>query len=141
MRNIFIIISLMLLAWSCSTKIKTTHKSKDILKMEVLGYYQGSKMLGYLVESAKVENNYLIMNIVYEGGCQPHTFRLIADSTFREGNPPITNLFLVQDSNNDKCHDKVKKELIFDISRLQNFKHEKMILNIDNLNTLLYERK
>ncbi len=128
------------LLYSCTSKFKKKDTNNK-LKLEILGNYEGNAKLGYLVESVKLNGDFLIFNIVYEGGCKPHSFRLIGDSLILKSKPPQTNLYLLHENNGDKCTEKIKKELIFDVSRLKNFKYNPLILNIDHLNSVTYEYK
>jgi hypothetical protein len=131
----------LLLFGACHHKLTSKTNSSNIQKMEVLAYYQSSGKLGYKVESVKIDGDKLIFNIIHNGGCKPHTFRLIGDSTILKSKPIQTNLYLVHENNDDICADEIKKELIFDISRLKNMGHNPIQINIDHLNTLLYEYK
>jgi len=125
---------------ACHQKINKNN-AKNIQKIEMLGNYQSSGKLGYLVTSVKIIEDQLSINIIYNGGCKPHSFRLIGDSTILQSNPVQTNLYLVHENNGDNCSNEIKKELIFDISRLKNLHHNPIQLNLDNLNTLTYQYK
>lgn len=126
---------------ACHPKLKPESNRKNVQKMEMMAYYQSSGKLGYMVDGVKIEGNNLIFNIHYQGACKPHTFRLVCDSAILKSKPVKTNLYLVHENNGDTCTDEIKKELIFDISRLKNLHHNPIQLNIDNLNTVLYEYK
>jgi len=126
---------------SCHKKITPKSTSNNIQKIEMMAYYQSSRKLGYLVESVEIEGDKLIFNIIHNGGCKPHTFRLIGDSSILKSKPIQTNVYLVHESNGDICAEEIKKELIFDISKLKNMGYNPLQINIDNLNTLLYEYK
>ena len=131
------LITLSLLA--CNPKSSAVSKSKEVQKIEILAYYQSSGKLGYLVESVKIDGDKLIFNVVYMGGCKPHTFKLIGDSSISASKPAQTNLYLVHDNNGDNCTNEIKKEIIVDIARLKNMRVNPIELNIDNLNTVLYK--
>jgi hypothetical protein len=139
--NKIILLFMVLAGLACNPKSSPKSKTNTIQKVEILAYYQPSGKLGYLVESVKVDGDKLIFNIIHNGGCKPHTFRLIGDSTIAKSKPVQTNLFLVHENNGDICADELKKELIFDISRLKNFGFNPIQLNIDHLNTVTYEYK
>ncbi len=139
--NKIILFFLAITNFACNHKSGPKSKAKDIQKVEILAYYQSSGKLGYLVESVKVDGDKLIFKIIHNGGCKPHSFRLIGDSTIAKSKPVQTNLFLVHENNGDICADEIKKELIFDISRLKNLGFNPIQLNIDHLNTVLYEYK
>ncbi len=137
--NKFILLLCVLVICACNPKSIPAITSAGKQKIEVMAYYQSSGKLGYLVESIKIEDNLLFFNIKYIGGCKPHTFRLIADSSISASKPVQTNLYLVHENNGDNCSDEIKKELIFDIARLKNMGFNPLELNIDNLNTLTYK--
>lgn len=138
--NLLLCLPLIILT-ACKPKATKTSTQKNVPKIEILANYQSSGKLGYLVESVKIEGDKLIFNIVHNGGCKPHSFRLIGDSTILKSKPVQTNVYLIHENNGDICADEIKKELIFDISRLRNLGYNPIQLNIDNLNTLLYEIK
>lgn len=139
--NKYCILVCFALLMACHPKSSPKVSSKDVLKVEMMAYYQSSGKLGYLVESLKLEENNLKFNIQYQGGCKPHSFRLICDSSLTKTIPAQTNLYLVHENNGDNCTQEIKKELIFDISRLKNLRNNSLLLNIDNLNTVQYETK
>ena len=126
---------------ACNPKSSAVSKSKEVQKVEILAYYQSSGKLGYLVESVKIDGDKLIFNVVYMGGCKPHSFKLIGDSSISTSKPIQTNLYLVHDNNGDNCTNEIKKELTIDIARLKNMHINPIELNIDNLNTVLYQYK
>jgi hypothetical protein len=135
------IVGCLLMIAACNKKSIPGNSKKEIPKVEMMAYYQASNKLGYLVESVKINGNNIVFKIVHNGGCKPHTFRLICDSSIAKSNPVQTNLYLVHDNNGDTCADEIKKELIFDITRLKNLGYNPIQLNIDHLNTVLYEIK
>lgn len=139
--NRLVILGSVFACLACHPKSGQMAKSKAIPKMEILAYYQPSGNLGYLVESVKIEGDKIIFNIIHNGGCKPHSFRLIGDSTILKSKPVQTNLYLVHENNGDTCADEIRKELIFDISRLKHLGYNPIQLNIDHLNTILYEFK
>lgn len=137
--NNFMMLACAFLMLACHPKSNPQKSKTETQKLEMLAYYQSSGKLGYLVDAVKVENDNLYFNVVYHGGCKPHTFRLICDSLILKSKPVKTNLYLLHENNGDTCHNEIKKELIFDISRLKNLHHHPIQLNIDNLNTVIYE--
>lgn len=139
--NKIVLSLLMFFMAACHPKSRPDSKSKDIQKIEILAYYQSTGKLGYLTESVKIEGDKLIFNILHNGGCKTHSFRLIGDSTIAKSKPVQTNLYLVHENNGDTCANEIRKELIFDISRLKNLGFNPIQLNIDHLNTILYEYK
>ena len=139
--NKFLFLGCVIFMMACQSKLSPKASPKEVLKLEMMAYYQSSGKLGYLVEAVKIEENNLKFNIVYQGGCKPHSFRLICDSSLTKTQPIQTNLYLLHENNGDNCADEIKKELIFDISRLKNLGNKSLQLNIDNLNTVKYEIK
>lgn len=142
MKMIKIYLSVLILGfYACNQKTSPAKHTIEKQKVEIMAYYKSSGKLGYLVESVKLVEDQLIFNIVYNGGCKPHTFKLIADSSVSSTTPIQTNLFLVHENNGDNCVDEIKKELVFDIKRLKNLGFNPIQLNIDNLNTISYQYK
>src|SRR5215210_4845368 len=46
------------------------------------------------ITAVALERNILKINVNYQGGCQPHTFGLHAQTAFLESNPPQWSLYL-----------------------------------------------
>ena len=139
--NKLLIVLITIVSMACNPKSSAISKSNEIQKIEIMAYYQSSGKLGYLVENVKIVDDHLIFNVVYTGGCKTHTFRLIGDSAMSDTKPVQTNLFLVHENNGENCTTEIKKELVFDIARLKNLHQNPLLLNIDHLNSVLYQYK
>lgn len=78
---------------------------------------------GFPTDTAKItattlEKNILKIQVVYQGGCQEHTFELHAWTGFLLSNPPQGELYLFHDSHGDTCTETIEKLLSFDLTRL-----------------------
>lgn len=70
------------------------------------------------ITAVTLEENILKIQVVYQGGCQEHTFELHAEPAFLQSNPPQGILFLSHDSHADTCTENVEKLLSFDLTPL-----------------------
>lgn len=78
---------------------------------------------GFSTDAAKItaitlEKNILKIQVVYQGGCQEHTFELHAWTGFLLSNPPQGELYLSHDSHGDICTGNVEDLLSFDLTPL-----------------------
>lgn len=76
---------------------------------------------GFPTDTAKItaitlEKNILQIQVVYQGGCQEHTFALHAWTGFLLSNPPQGELYLSQDAHGDPCKETIEKRLSFDLT-------------------------
>lgn len=91
------------------------------------------------INSLKIENNCLKIQFS-AGGCNGKTWqvKLIDSENILESNPPQRNLKLSL-KNEEPCEAYIKKEIAFDISKLQ-VEGNKVLLNITNSDKqILYE--
>jgi hypothetical protein len=65
-----------------------------------------------------LEKNILKIYVVYQGGCQEHTFELHAWTGFLLSNPPQGELYLSHDAHGDTCTETIEKLLSFDVTPL-----------------------
>jgi hypothetical protein len=78
---------------------------------------------GFPTDAAKItaitlEKNVLKIQVVYQGGCQEHTFELYAWTGFLLSNPPQGELYLSHDAHEDICTETIEKQLSFDLTPL-----------------------
>jgi hypothetical protein len=62
--------------------------------------------------------NILKIHVVYQGGCQEHSFELNAWTGFLLSNPPQGELYLSHDAHGDICTEAIEKLLWFDLTLL-----------------------
>ncbi|MGD9329244.1 MAG: hypothetical protein PVH48_09785, partial [Cyclobacteriaceae bacterium] len=91
-----------------------------------------------------IQNDSLMIEVQYGGGCGPTDFELITDGLFMESNPVKLNVILAFDDE-DPCEMAVKKNLCFDLSNLAAYYNDsyqttegKIVLQILDYNTITY---
>jgi hypothetical protein len=70
------------------------------------------------ITAITLEKNILEIHVVYQGGCQEHSFELHAWTGFLLSNPPQGELYLSHDAHEDTCTENVEKLLSFDLTPL-----------------------
>ena len=101
----------------------------------------------YVIHTATITGNILVLEVQYSGGCAEHAFKLIAPDAFMESSPVQINLLLVHDSHGDNCEAWLTETLLFDLLPLKNVYEqyypsspEIIILQLAEYNySLLYE--
>jgi hypothetical protein len=78
---------------------------------------------GFPTDAAKItaislEKNMLTIQVVYQGGCQEHSFELHAWTGFLMSDPPQGELYLSHDSHGDSCTETAEELLAFDLTPL-----------------------
>ena len=78
---------------------------------------------GFRTNAAKItavtlDNDVLKIQVVYQGGCQEHTFELHAETAFLQSYPSQGILYLSHDAHEDSCTENVEKLLSFDLAPL-----------------------
>jgi hypothetical protein len=98
----------------------------------------------YEVTDSRINNDSLMIEVQYGGGCGPIDFELITDGLFMESNPVKLNVILAFDDE-DPCEMAVKKNLCFDLSNLATYYNDsyqttegKIVLQILDYNTITY---
>lgn len=85
------------------------------------------------ISAIRIEGNILFIEVSYSGGCNAHQFEIIGSNMIAKSLPPIRQIQLVHESNNDKCESLIKQTLEIDIKDLA-YKQEagsKIILTLD----------
>jgi len=70
------------------------------------------------VNQISLEGDNLTIDVTYQGGCQQHTFELVAWSAFLESLPPQVTLYLSHNAHGDNCTEETNLKLTFDLSPL-----------------------
>tara|TARA_B100001758_G_scaffold245658_1_gene259096 strand:+ start:205 stop:648 length:444 start_codon:yes stop_codon:yes gene_type:complete len=121
MKHLLIISSLAILLISCAnTKnifIKKEKKEKNICKKAELGIYP-SQSDKFDILDVKISGNIMTLKIGYAGGCKNHEFSIIGSQMISKSLPPIRNIQLIHNSNDDSCESYVTQNLDIDISNL-----------------------
>ena len=67
---------------------------------------------------AKISGNIITLKIGYSGGCKNHEFSIIGSQMISKSLPPIRNIQLIHNSNDDNCKSYITQNLEYDISNL-----------------------
>jgi len=79
------------------------------------------------VRNIRIEDDCLIIEVVYGGGCGTVNFELISNGQILESNPSQIQLFLKLDDQ-DTCKAMLSREIRFNISQFNNLKTEKGVV-------------
>jgi len=77
-----------------------------------------SKGANYTIKNVIRENDFIILNLTYSGGCKQHLFEIIWDGIVFTDDPCHMNLLLIHDDNNDSCEALVDKTIIINLEEL-----------------------
>ena len=67
------------------------------------------------INSAKIEDGILFLNVSFSGGCKEQTFELIGSEIIMKSMPPKRTLTLLRDDKGDTCREWVTRELKFNL--------------------------
>lgn len=70
------------------------------------------------ITSIILEEDILKIQVVYQGGCQEHTFELHAETAFLQSYESQGVLYLSHDAHGDTCTENIEKLLSFDLTPL-----------------------
>jgi hypothetical protein len=70
------------------------------------------------IESAVVQDDELVLDVSYSGGCADHTFGACWDGLFLESFPVQVHLAISHDDGDDACDAVVSEQIVFDLSPL-----------------------
>lgn len=82
----------------------------------------------YTLQEAGIENNNLVLNIFYGGGCAQHEFILYASDSWLPTAPPGKTVTLVHNANGDTCEAAFFEELSFDLTEIQHSESDQILL-------------
>ncbi len=68
---------------------------------------------------ASIEEENLILNITYAGGCKVHKFELVWDGLYFESSPVQVNLSLHHSNENDNCKARKNKKIAFSLADIK----------------------
>ena len=130
MKPLLIISSLAIILISCSSsKNIFIRKEKKVEKKETI-IYKKAELGKYPSQSdqvdildVKISGNVMTLKIGYKAGCKNHEFSIIGSQMISKSLPPIRNIQLIHDSNDENCETYVTQNLEYDIS---NFAYKKV---------------
>ena len=130
MKPLLVISSLAIILISCSNskniyikkEKKVEKKESNIHKKAELGKYPlQSDQVDIL--DVKISENIMTLKIGYLAGCKNHEFSIIGSQMISKSLPPIRNIQLIHDSNDENCETYVTQNLEYDVS---NFAYRKV---------------
>lgn len=77
-----------------------------------------SKEANYTIKNAVRENDLIIIDLSYSGGCKQHSFEIIWDGIVYTDDPCHMNLLLIHNDNNDSCEALINETIIVDLKEL-----------------------
>jgi hypothetical protein len=89
------------------------------------------------IDSIYIQNDSLIVEVQYGGGCEVHEFSLKSNGAYLKSKPVQLNLALEHKANNDMCRALLYKRLAFDIKKAQGGGGNEVKLIVNNDRTIL----
>lgn len=107
--------------------------------------FQSIQADSFTIDTVFIRNDCIYLNVYYRGGCKDHGFDLYCTGPFIKTNPPGCDVFLSHDSNEDSCDINMSQSLEYDLTPLDKYDEDKLILYIHSyddqiLRTLMYEK-
>jgi hypothetical protein len=136
-KNLTVILILFFLC-SCKTKnkvLESSSKENSLKAIDLLidkNYQEKKQDKSFGVNYAEIQDNQLILEINYSGGCAEHGFQLTSNGMWAKSYPPQMFLYINHNSNDDKCRELVSKKLYFNIESAQYSGTNLVILKIEN---------
>ncbi len=70
------------------------------------------------ITAAKIEGNFLVLDVRYSGGCQEHTFRLVGNTMISKSLPPRRGIDLIHETPSpDNCKAMIMRQIKIEISQ------------------------
>ncbi len=82
-------------------------------------YYENAPRDPVTFNEIVIENDNMMLEVSFGGGCKKHDFLLVSGSSFMESYPVQIAAVLSHDAHNDSCEALIIKELTFDLSPLK----------------------
>ena len=73
----------------------------------------------YVINAATVQDGILHINVSYTGGCETHTFTLVAEPMFLESFPVQLRVSLAHNANGDTCKETLTEDYHFDLTPIK----------------------
>ena len=73
----------------------------------------------YVLNSATITDDTLVLNVSYGGGCEDHQFTLVASGVFLESFPVQLSVSLAHNANSDPCEAWLTEDYHFDLSAIK----------------------
>ena len=79
--------------------------------------YKGQKGNFEILEKRQ-DGPFLMVKLVYSGGCNEHFFEASWDGNYMKSLPPQVNVTLTHVNNDDACRERIEKEIAIDLRKL-----------------------
>ena len=73
----------------------------------------------YTINASTVQDDILSVDVSYSGGCETHTFTLVAEERFLESLPVQLRVSLAHNANGDTCEALITEELHFNLTTIK----------------------
>lgn len=116
----FFILSIALFVLGCKTPKDSMDQSSETSRLKMVATLGEINVASdpITIKNARVEDNYLFIDVSYSGGCEDHTFAVVGSEMISKSLPPIRSVQLVHSAKGDQCKKLVEETLIVDISKL-----------------------
>jgi len=126
--NYLLLLATLPLFFACKTPKESTKKANSTKNemteiTAILGDITTFSDPIEIIES-KIDGNYLMLKVGYNGGCEEHTFIFIGSTDIAKSLPPIRSMKLIHKANNDLCKAYIYRDLKINISELSDRKIE-----------------
>jgi len=124
--KLFVLATLMLSMASCKSKketsvipIKDFPSIENILSLQAPSEinFKGQKDNFEILEKRQ-DGPFLMVKLVYSGGCNEHFFEASWDGNYMKSLPPQVNVTLTHVNNDDACRERIEKEVAIDLRKL-----------------------
>jgi hypothetical protein len=113
---VFLLISLFFIA--CGAKkdssVDNDLKGRSLNPLAVIKAAP-SELLHVAINSMRIEDGVMYLNVSYSGGCEEQSFELRGAELIMKSLPPKRSLVLVRDDKGDACREWITKDLKFDL--------------------------
>jgi len=124
--KIFVVAALLLSMASCKSKKETSDiPIKDFPSIENILSLQAPSEINYKGQKDNFEilekrqdGPFLMVKLVYSGGCNEHFFEASWDGNYMKSLPPQVNVTLTHVNNDDVCRERIEKEVAIDLRKL-----------------------
>jgi hypothetical protein len=129
--NVLCAMSIMLILVNCKTKKQATTPAETVTEAETMNknlkkaliidqeYVWPGSTDQFNTLSAEITNeDSLVIEVEYGGGCKEHVFKLITNGMLKKSMPPQCTLYLEHESNEDMCRALLRQKLSFYLGHL-----------------------
>lgn len=91
----------------------------DRLELQIVPHSPPPRSDPAVIQSAAVDDDWLVLDVAYAGGCRTHRFGMVHDGTQGLSLPPFVPLYLVHDAGGDRCEALITRRIAVDLRPLQ----------------------